>query len=196
MYKVRRILIRALAVILVLWTLATFFVQATGEAIHFVVGDPVSSNKALVVFDPDPIYDLDVRVCRAYAEGLTSRDWSVTVASVAALDEVEDEFDLYTFCTNTYNWAPDWAVSRYIRQQPSLGGKNVVAITLGSGSTKRAERQLKQLLEEKEGNVLRSVSLYLMRPNDESRLDESNVEVAVQLAQQLGEEVAGQRPRL
>lgn len=180
-----------LAVVL-LWIGMTLWVQKKGKSVYSSFGEAEAERHALIVYDPDPLYNLDEQICKEFAKGLVdSGDWQAIVASVARAERLGEEADLFVFCANTYNWAPDKAIVSYINGLNSLSDKQVVSITLGSGSTARAQRLLDELLVQKGGEIVRSQSLWLMRPNDEDRIEESNVEVAGELAQELGKEVAG-----
>ena len=173
------------------WTALTVWAERTGPKRSWQLGSPTAKKRALIVYDPDPFYNLDEQVSRAFGRALADEGAQVTVASVAAADVYADSpIDLYVFCANTYNWRPDWAVSNFIRKQQNLGGKSVVAITLGGGSTETSQKALETLIQNKKANLLDSRSLWLLKPNDESRMQESNVAVTVSMAYAWGEEVA------
>lgn len=179
MKKFRKTMGVSIAVILILWTMLTLWVEMTSDAKTWKMGNTTSSQKALVVFDADPFYNLDEQVSKSFAEGLSETGQHVTVATVAAAEKIgTEDFELFVFCANTYNWRPDWAVSRFIKKHSELNGKNVVAITLGAGSTKASQRNFEKIILKKETNLIDSRTYWLMRPNDESRGDESNVEIA------------------
>lgn len=177
--------------ILILWTILTFIVESKGAEKMEVLGYENGSYKAVILYDPDPFYNFDEQVCLGMAKGLAENGWQVKVVSVAAAKEItKDTFDLYGFCANTYNWAPDWTVAKYINGHSALQNAKVVAITLGSGSTDRAQRVLEAKIKAKAAVLLDSKTYWLMRPNDELRLEESNVAVAVDMAYRLGAAVA------
>ena len=96
------------------------------------------------------------------------------------------------FCANTYNFHPDWAVTDFIKEQVELEGKPVVAITVGSGSTETSQKALEDLIINMKGNLVDSHSLWLFKPNDESRTKESNIKVSVSMAYAQGEKIAKQ----
>lgn len=188
--KWRSILRRILASLLLLWGLFTLWAQFAGPVFLTEVGPKDAIHQALVVFDPDPFYNLDEQVCLAYASGFSVEGWRVTVASVQAARNLPDGFDHYAFCANTYNWGPDLAICNFIENKADLFQKPVVTITLGSGSTARAERLLLQKINKSEALLLHSAKYWLMRPNDEARMEESNVEVAKDMARELGKKIA------
>ena len=156
------------------------------------MGNPAAKKRALIVYDPDPLYNLDEQVSRSFGQALADNGMQVSVASVRAVGKSpQQSIDLYVFCANTYNWAPDWAVSDFIRKA-HLDGKSVVAITVGSGGTDNAQRALKKLILDRKATLLDARTLWLMKPNDESRGKESNIAVAVSMAYSWGEEIAKQ----
>ena len=176
-----------------IWTLLTVWAESAGPKRSWKLGNPAAKKRVIIVYDPDPFYNLDEQVSRSFGQALADNGMQVTVASVKAGGKSpEQSIDLYVFCANTYNWAPDWAVSDFIKQQVHLDGKSVVAITVGSGGTESAQEALKNLLLDRKANLLDSRSLWLMKPNDESRAKESNITVASQMAYAWGEGIAKQ----
>ena len=180
----------AIATLLTCWVILTLWAQINGPNFVERLETEDGACQALVVYDPDPIYNLDEQVCRAYALGLNEGGWQVVIASVNAARTLPGKFDHYAFCANTYNWAPDLSICNFIENRTDLFQKPVLAITLGSGSTARAQRILEQKIVKKQAELVNSVSYWLLRPNDESRLDESNVEVAKDMAYNLGKKTA------
>lgn len=154
------------------------------------IGNPASIKKALVIYNPDLFYNLDEHICIAFAEGLFENGWYSKVATVSLAEKLsEDPFDLYVFCANTYNWAPDWPTRNFIENHSGLRGKNVVAITLGSASTERAQRVLETVIKNKGTHLIGSQVFWLMRPNDESQTEVSNVEIGVEMAREFGNKI-------
>lgn len=191
MKRVKIILLRIIGLIIVIWILLTFYVELEGPKTHETYGKTDNYLKALIVYDPDPFYDLDKQICTTIAATLSENKWNSTVISVAADKNLTDEFyDLYVFCANTYNWEPDRVICNYIKNFKGLTNKNVVAITLGSGSTKRAQRIFEKLIIDSGANLVVSKSFWLMKPNDELKIETSNnVEVANHQVQTLVEKL-------
>lgn len=179
------------ASIIIFWTLVTLWAQYGGKQKTHSIGNSDAPNKALIVYNPDPIYNLDEQVCNSFAEGLAARGFVSEVSTVKNVPKPLKNFDLYVFCANTYNYAPDWRLSSFITSN-DFAAKNVVAITLGSGSTERSQRVLEALIKSRLANLLASKTYWLLRPNDESRLQEKNVEVATDMARKFGEEIGKQ----
>jgi hypothetical protein len=178
-------------VIASIWTFVTVWAERVGPKRSWQLGSPTAKKRALIIYDPDLIYNLDEQVSRSFGQALADQGMQVTVASVAAASEAGNQpMDLYVFCANTYNFRPDWAVTDFIQKQTNLDGKSVVGITVGSGSTEDSQHALETLLRGKKANLLDSRSLWLFKPNDESRMQESNVAIAVSRAYSWGEEMA------
>ena len=173
------------------WALLTVWAESPGPKRSWKLGNPQAPKRVLIVYDPDPFYNLDEQVCRSFGQALADKGLQVTVATVRAARELPEQApDLYVFCANTYNWAPDRSVRDYIEEHGSLSGKPVVAITVGSGGTGSAQQALEELILARKATLLGSRSLWLMKPNDEARMQESNVAVAVSLAYAWGEKIA------
>ncbi|WP_299215377.1 hypothetical protein [uncultured Aquimarina sp.] len=176
----------------VIWITLTIVVRQEGPERIAIIGSSTNDYKALIIYDPDPIYNLDEKVSRSFAAGLAENGWLSKLSTVAAAKklEKEEEFDLYVFCANTYNWTPDKAIRDHINEDEHLKGKNVVAITLGSGATKRSQRLLEDLIKEKEATLIGSREFWLMKSNDESKTKRSNIKIALEMANTFGKEIA------
>lgn len=165
------------------WTLLTFWVEKAGkQQIKHVIAENENAT-ALILYNPDPIYNLDEQVCMAFAKGLQKIGVSSELVTNKKVAEInKSRFDLYVVCANTYNFAPDKGLLKTIDKLKYLDGQPVVAITLGSGSTDRSKRKLEEFLVDKKLEIIQSNTLWLLRPNDESRMKESNTKVATDMA--------------
>jgi hypothetical protein len=191
MKKSLKILAFTLALISIGWTALTLWVEQEGAAKDVELGNSENGKTALIVYDPDPFYNLDQQVCEAFGQSLADDGWKVHVATVAAAKKLRTtSVNLYVFCANTYNWSPDWALSNFIKSDTLINSKNVVAITLGAGTTGRSQRLLESYIKSKNGNLIASNSFYLWRPNDEALAQESNVALAINLTKQWADEIA------
>lgn len=186
-----KILVTILSGILVVWTVLTFWAEAEGPAKSTMMGDLRSTFNVLIVYDPDPIYNLDEQVCLRFGKTLSDAGMSVKVTTVAGVSTDSLDFDAYVFCANTYNWRPDWAVTGLIQKAP-IENKPVIAITLGSGSTRDSQNALERLIVEQKGKLSGSKSFWLMRPNDESRMEESNVKVTLSMVEAWARQIANE----
>lgn len=182
MKKILKMFITIIGIIAIAWIGITIWVQAEGKSKIKKFGINTATKKALIIYDPDPFYNLDEQVCESFASVLVNYDWQITIATVKAAKKINtSSYDLYVFCANTYNWDPDWAISKFIQRSGNLYQKNVVAITLGAGATKRSQKALEMLITGKSSRLLGSKSYWLLKPNDESEDKESNVKIANEL---------------
>ncbi|MBQ0734709.1 hypothetical protein [Aquimarina celericrescens] len=192
MERTKRMMVTLLIILVltaIIWIVLSVVVSKTGsEKIAFIGED--GDYKALIVYDPDPIYNLDELISIAFAEGLTESRWESKIATVAAATKIKQPFDLYVLCANTYNWAPDKAIRNYIKGNKHLKGSKVVAITLGSGATIRSQRLLEELIIEKQAILIESKSFWLIKPNNESKTKRSNRKIAIEMANDFGKEIA------
>lgn len=179
------------------WIALTIFVEIKGEAHSEILGKRIATQNALIIYNPDPIYNLDEEVCNSFAEGLAKHNWWVNVKTVSIASQcIDEEDDLYIFCANTYNFAPDRGITNFIKTHDKLNSKPVVAITLGSGPTERSKRILENIIKKNESTLLDSKTYWLLRPNDVARLEESNVTVAIEMANKFGMEVGKLKGRI
>lgn len=182
------ILIPAL-IVAAIWVGLTIWVEREGPARKWELVSVNIKGAAVVVFDPDPIYNLDEQVCQSFAKALTENGWQVTIATVAAAGSIDTSFDLYVLCANTYNWTPDRAIVEYIKST-LLNNKPVVAITLGAGSTKQSQRKFEELIKRKGARLIASGSYWLWRPNAEEKKEGSNVDAAVEKVYRWADSIA------
>lgn len=178
------------------WMLLSFWANAKGRAAEWTIGEPGAAKHALIIFDPDPFYNFDEQVCKAFAKGLAQHGFSSRICTVAKAEPLyAPTYDLYVFCANTYNGHPDAAVSYYIQQQIGLQDQKTVSITLGGGYTERSQEMFNRLLSYKNVHLIESFRYWLWRPNDENRSKERNVAVAVSMAEAAGAAVAKKFPK-
>lgn len=141
----------------------------------------------ILVYNPDPFYNLDEQVCNSFKTGLANHG---LIAQITTVDnfKVEDNYDFYLFCANTYNWAPDWKTTKLIKSI-NLENAKVATIVLGGGSTKRAKRKLEELLKNKSANILGSKEIWLLKPNDETNPNGDNIEIGNKVALSFGTKI-------
>lgn len=175
-----RKLIWILVTIGFVWFLLTLYVQQARKDYVTFQGDTSAAYTAVILFNPDPFYNLDEQVALRFGEALAAMDWKARILSVAALERGEPaDGDLYILIANTYNWSPDKPIQRTIQSGDLIRDKPVIAVTLGSGSTKRSQRLLEALIQMQGGKLIGSETYWLLRPNDETIADRSNTEIAL-----------------
>lgn len=162
------------------WIGLTLWVQQPGEA-RLYQRNENSVRSMWIIYDPDPIYDLDRQIAEALADTWAQYPWQVNVATVAAMPDNVSGAEVFVFIANTYNWRPDWAVTKAI-DRCELTNKKCFAIALGAGSTEDALTHLIERLKTYGAQVLDGKSFWLLRPNDEQRMEADNVPVALDVA--------------
>ncbi len=178
-----RTLLFILVSLMLLWGGTSIVTQIIGNAeTSYVTTKNNSPKKVLFVYKADPFYNLDQQICQSLAEGLSELGYSSSIVTTKNFEPSLAKANLYVFCTNTYNFAPDWDTKKFIQNKINLKGKKTVAITLGAGTTARAKRLLEKSIQQAGGEIIASKEFWLMRPNDESRMDEDNVTVANEIA--------------
>jgi hypothetical protein len=182
-------LIATIILILMGWVALTIYVEKAGPSKQWSLGDS-TGKKALIVYDPDPFYNLDEQVCLSFGKALAEQKMNVTIVTVAATDSIErNSYDILVYCANTYNWRPDMSLTSYIEKCRAADAP-IVAITLGAGSTGSSQRHFEKIIVNSGGKILASYSLWLWRPNDEQKMEEPNIEVAVAMAYDWGKQIA------
>jgi hypothetical protein len=189
--SISRYLVASLILVIIGWSGLTMYVETIGPSKYWTF-ESVSANKnALIIFDPDPFYNLDEQVCIAFGKAVAENGINAQIATVAAAEQFKSkEFDMIIYCANTYNWRPDWAITNFIEDnRNSFKNISTVGITLGAGSTESSQKHLEKIIINNGGKLIGSYSLWLWRPNDETS-KEPNVKLAVALAHGWGKEIA------
>ena len=73
-----------------------------------------------------------------------------------------------------------------------IKNKNVVAITLGAGSTERSKTVFEKLIKHAGANLIGSQTYWLWKPNDESQPAKPNVKIKIEMAWQFAGKIAHQ----
>lgn len=173
----------------ILWTALTIWVDMPSAAVTKEYGTKNSAKKILLIYDADPIYNLDEQLCNAFAKQVAQRGIYAKIVTTKAADNVDiASYDILFLCANTYNWRPDKAIINYIKSH-DLNEKHIVALTLGSGSTTESKDKFEHIIQNAGGILTDSKTLWLLRPNDETRMDEKNVDVAINIVQNWAEQI-------
>lgn len=182
------------AVLAVLAGIVSWVIWYWYRASQEVVGETETLNPggergtALVVYHPGRRGFLH-SVIQAFAEGLVRNGWRVdiTTASSQAPADV-GSYDLLAFGGPTYIWAPARPIKRYVSRLGDLGGKPTAIIVTGFGMTGRSTSIMEKLVREANGHLVKSLSFFKSRPNDEED-PRPNREVAMEMATRAGEEI-------
>jgi flavorubredoxin len=146
---------------------------------------------ALIVYHPGKS-DFQRRVFSGFAEGLVSNGWrvEVTTASRQAPTDLSD-YGLLVLGGPTYGFTPNRPIQRYLDRLGDLGGQQTVTIITALGSGERSNAIMENLVCEANGDLVKELLLYKMRPNDDDNYVNSkqNQALAVEIAAQAAKEI-------
>jgi len=122
---------------------------------------------ALVVYHPG-ISDFQRQVNYAFADGLVSNGWRVEITTASSQAPTDlSGYDLLVLGGPVYAGAVAQPVRSYLSGLGDLGGKRTVLIISGSGSTDEAVSVMEQLVQEANGDLVKSLPIWTQAPNDE-----------------------------
>ena len=188
LYKKAKALVRMVVV-------AVVVILAAGMALlHFVTSQDVASGvkvlnrgggqgTALVVYHPG-VTDFHETVTSAFADGLVSNGWRVemTTASSRAPTDLSS-YDLLVLGGPTYFWTPNRPIRSYLSRLGDLGGKPTAIIITALGMGERSISTMEQLVLAANGNLVTSLLLYSLAPNEETYGISDPEEIASQVAE-------------
>ena len=144
------------------------------------------SGAALVVYHPGRS-DFARRVIGGFTAGLVARDWRVdlTTASSQAPSDLSG-YQLLVLGGPTYGFTPNQPIRRYLRRLGDLRGQRAATVITAMGAGERSAAVMERQVREAHGELVESLLLYWMRPNDDDNyVDVSqNRDLAVELAAQ------------
>lgn len=153
------------------------------------------AQKALVLFHPsrDARFSDDLSI--AVARGLTDAGFAVDRATMTGSTPARwPQYRLIAIVTNTYWWTPDRPTSRYLARA-RFAGVPLMGLIGGAGATGRSQRRFETELKSTGGMLLGVRSYWILRPNDETRLQEPNRALAIQMARQFAFDCGRRVPR-
>jgi flavorubredoxin len=131
-------------------------------------------------------------VFSSFAEGLASRGWQamMTTPSPQAPTDLSG-YDLLVLGGPTYGFAPNRPIRRYLRRLGDLADQRTVTIITGFGMGDRSASTMERLVREANGDLVRSLLLYKMRPNDDDNFVDAaqNRVLAVEMATEAAREI-------
>ena len=173
-------LFKLATLLLFIWALATAWIQFPSAPILHRYGDESSASRIQILYNPDRIFNLDEKICVQLAETLSEQGHFVQLQTYSSSLEWDENASAIVFCSNTYNWAPDWQTQAFIETHPTLKGKMAIAITLGFGSTARSRRLLENRIVKGGMDLLASQTYWLLSSNNATQIQKSNSEIALE----------------
>jgi flavorubredoxin len=144
-----------------------------------------------VVYHPGKS-DFQRRVFSGFMEGLVSNGWRVESTTPSAQTPTDlSRFDLLVLGGPTYWFTPNRPVKRYLDRLGDLAGQHTVTIITALGMGDRSTTIMQEQVREANGNLVKALLLYKIRPNDDDNFvdTEQNQALAVQMARQAALEI-------
>lgn len=179
----KRILLSVLFVLFVALGIITIIVQREGEYVQENLGSGTGPRgKALILFHPSRDARFADELTLALAAGLSQVGLGVTRETMTSETPGHPEgYALIVVVSNTYYSAPDMPTMHYLARA-RFDGIPAIGVIGGAGTTGRAQRLLDEALRHTNARVLGTRAYWLWRPNDESRMNVPNRQVARELA--------------
>lgn len=159
-----------------------------------VVSDVKSLNlggdkgTALVLYQKG-LRDFQPKVATAFAEGLASSGMRVDITTVSSEAPTKlSRYNLIVLGWPTYWFNPSLLVRRYVRRVKDFGHKSIVIICTAAGAPLGSCGKMRNLVELANGNVVRALTLYSMRPNEDDR---DPVDIATQVGREIASRALG-----
>lgn len=125
------------------------------------------SGKILVVYHPG-LSSFQKDVTMSFVRGLVERDYIVDITTPSSETTTKiNEYDLILLGTPTYGFSPAKPMENYIKRFGDFKGKKIVVIITGSGSTDETKAKMKELIENANGAIIESLTLWSSAPNED-----------------------------
>jgi flavorubredoxin len=150
-----------------------------------------TTGTALVVYHPGRS-NFQRRVFSGFIEGLVSNGWRVENTTPSAQTPTElARFDLLVLGGPTYWFTPNRPIKRFLNRLGDLHGQRTVTIITGLGAGERSASIIQTQVREANGNLVKALLLYKMRPNDDDNFvdGEQNRALAVEIARHAALEI-------
>jgi hypothetical protein len=163
----------------------TVYVEREAAFTHESLGGD-SVARALVLFHPSRDAHFSDDLSMALAKGLVTAGYSVDRETLTEKTKARPNgYALIAVVSNTFWATPDMPTLSYLKRA-KLSGIPTIGLIGGAGSTARSQRVLDQALRKSGAAVILTRSLWISKPNDETRANEPNRDIAMQIASQIG----------
>jgi flavorubredoxin len=138
-----------------------------------VIGEPTVLNSegdagtALVVYHAGKT-GFHEHVTAAFADGLVSKGWRVEITTASAQAPADlSGYQLLVLGGPTYWFSPNRPIRRYLSRLGDLGGKPTASIITSMGSGARSRAVMETDIQRANGELVESLLLYTLRPNED-----------------------------
>lgn len=188
----KRIALVIALVVVSSWVIMSIAVQVEATYRLEPLGGGIGEARALVLFHPSRDAHFSDELSLAVAQGFMAAGFTVDRATTTSDTPARpDGYSLIAVVGNTFYWTPDLPTLRYLKRA-ELRGITAVGLIGGGGATGRSQRLLEAALQATGATVLDTRSFWRWRPNDETRMEEPNHQVALDLATAFGLEAGRQ----
>jgi flavorubredoxin len=143
------------------------------------------TGKALVVYHAGRS-DFQQRVTYAFAQALVSNGWRVEITTASAQAPTDlTAYDLLVVGGPTYYFVPARPIRNYVRRLGDLGGQAAATIVTAMGAGERSASVMEKQIQEANGDLVKALLLFTMRPNE----DLYGINDAEEIATQAGKEI-------
>lgn len=143
-----------------------------------------SMPKALVIYDPG-LSDFQERVTKAFADGLTAK-WHVELTTSSKQTPIDlGSYSLIVLGGPVYGGIPSKPVQDYLDRVGSFESLKVVVLITAAGAGEDAEVWMKEKIEAMGGEVVESIVLSTMTPNEDRYGIKDPIEIAFKEAESI-----------
>lgn len=178
------------AVVLIAGAVTTYATNRMHDSPILVVNQGGRAT-ALVVYHPG-LSAFQQEMTDAFLDGLVDAGWRVEVTTVGdRAPRYVAPYSLVVFGGPVYWSSPARPIRRYIAGVKGLHKMPTAIVLTGLGSVKGAKAEAEHLVRAAGGEVVASLALTIMRPNDEEamRAGEKNRVTAARLAREAGRSI-------
>ncbi|MCP4405998.1 MAG: hypothetical protein GY801_52985 [bacterium] len=136
--------------------------------------------------------DFQQKVISGFAEGLVSSGWRVELTTASEQTATNlSAYDLLVLGGPTYTFMPNKPIQRYLKRVGDLGGRRTATILTAMGAGRRSNSIMERLVRQANGNLVTSLLLYKLRPNDDDNFVNGvqNRALAVEMANQAAKSI-------
>ena len=136
--------------------------------------------------------DFQQRVISGFVEGLVSTGWRVELTTASDQTPTNlSAYDLLVLGGPTYMFTPNRPIRRYLSRLGDLRGQRTVTIITAMGAGSRSTSIMERLVREANGDQVKSLLLYKLRPNDDDNYvnGKQNRALAVEMANLAAREI-------
>jgi tRNA-binding EMAP/Myf-like protein len=182
---IRRIIVVIALILLVGGIGITFYVERESEPKR----ESISRNgeaRAPVLYHPSRDAGFSDEISLATAQGLKDAGFAVDRETTTSSTPAKPQgYTVIAVVANTFWFQPDRPTLRYLARA-RLDGVKAIGLICGAGSTDRSERLLSEALKKTGANLVETRSYWISRPNDETRIEAQNRDVAIEKARAFG----------